>query len=183
MPSSRRTLFLRFVGITAERRACRLAAPIVHSHMPAPHRIRGRSAQPHGRDSFLLKKHRECTVPPSTSCIEPKQRLWSGMPIPGGYRWNVCAARSGMMASSGLRRSFCSTFLGFSKQPGSGGVPTSGETNGRARVDGCGGPWAHARRLSGAGPRLLSATDPPLLINKLRSPTAPIRLCRPMLGR
>ena len=53
MPSSRRTSFLRFVEITPERRACRLVAPIVHSHMPAPHRIRGRSAQPHGRDSFL----------------------------------------------------------------------------------------------------------------------------------
>ena len=44
-------------------------------------------------------------------------------------------------------------------------MPPSREANGRARVDGCVGPRAHARRLSGASARVLPGTVPPYMIN------------------
>ena len=42
------------------------------------------------------------------------------------------------------------------------------EANGRAWVDGCAGPRAHARWISGAGARVLPPAAPPRLINKSR---------------
>ena len=58
-------------------------------------------------------------------------------------------------------------------------MPAFGETDGRAWLDGCAGPRAHACRLSGAGQGLLPATDPPFLTKR----AAPIGLCRPLRGR
>ena len=80
--------------------------------------------------------------------------------------WNVCAARSGMMALSGLRRSCCSTSLGFLNavgEPARAGVWRNDWPN-------WGGRLCTVRGLTrggyfGAGSRILSATDPPFLID------------------
>ena len=45
-------------------------------------------------------------------------------------------------------------------------MPPSREANGRTRVDGCSGAWAHARWISGASARVLPRTAPSCMINK-----------------
>jgi hypothetical protein len=47
-------------------------------------------------------------------------------------------------------------------------MPALGETNGRARMDGCARPRTHTRRLSGASARVLPRTVPRRLTSKAR---------------
>ena len=54
---------------------------------------------------------------------------------------------------------------------GAGACRRLGEADGRARVDGCAGPRAHARRLFGASARVLPPTAPRCLTSKARPPS------------